>query len=591
VLAAGSILLGAGALTGVTVLAALGLLALGALVAAYVHHAPRASEVFQGGVKLAWWLEPEAGAPRTVIVGRPLLLRIALRCHAVEASSPLLRLLGRRRGPGRERPPTLLGLARLAPVAHPALFVQPPTPTPLLPAREARICGRVIPRAAGTFVLHGATLDLEHPLGLFRLQAYFPNPLRVSVLPRAMAEKPALLAATLATHERAGRRLARRAGLGDELREIREHAHGDPWKRIAWAATARTGQLMVRDFDMDVTYTYHLLVDASAAMRRGAPGQTPFDAAVEGATALARAALEAGDRVALSIFAGRPLVEIKPGDGPAHLSRLVAALVDARRPLDDDVTEVTDGELAWAVARYLRHQEGVETQLARAPALEDPAWGHIVTGPRGELYDLEALGRAARVVATGEARARGEQAAPGVAPPTELDRDALRRRSAPAPEPPREKTAGGPEAEAMRQLCRLRALDLPLRALGPAQHAAAVADALARAALPRSARVVVLWSTLGKERQDEPAGLPTALVRSLGLMRRRRHRLTWLVPVLPEPAGELDSRDAAVAMLTARADRARGAAAADRLRAMGVGVATVAPGEARLPPHRRRLRA
>src|SRR5262249_1416432 len=180
-----------------------------------------------------------------------------------------------------------------------------------------------------------------------------------------------------------------------------------------------------------------------------------------------------------------------------HLTRIVAALLETVRPVDDDLTDVTEGELAAAVARYLRHQEGNETQLDRAPALDDPAWSRIVTGPRGDLYDLHALGRACRAL--------------------------LPAKDAPV-------RASDPDTGALRRLCRLRAIDLPPRALGARDHAAAVAAALARAALPRTARAIMLFSPLGKELEDAPSRWHEPLERTLGLSRRRRHRLTAVIP-------------------------------------------------------------
>ena len=44
-----------------------------------------------------------------------------------------------------------------------------------------------------------------------------------------------------ALHEQVGLHHVRRRGLSGELREIREHTHGDPFKFIAWKATARRG--------------------------------------------------------------------------------------------------------------------------------------------------------------------------------------------------------------------------------------------------------------------------------------------------------------------------------------------------------------
>src|SRR5207245_762676 len=87
----------------------------------------------------------------------------------------------------------------------------------------------------------------------------------------------------------------------------------DPFKQIAWKATARTGKLMVRDLDRETMVTHWLLVDVGGTMRDGRPGQARLDLAVDVAAAYARGALEAGDRVALVTFDGRIVGERQRG--------------------------------------------------------------------------------------------------------------------------------------------------------------------------------------------------------------------------------------------------------------------------------------
>ena len=46
---------------------------------------------------------------------------------------------------------------------------------------------------------------------------------------------------------------------------IREYSAGDPFNRIAWSSTARTGKLMVKEFDLDPTAEIWVLADFSTA--------------------------------------------------------------------------------------------------------------------------------------------------------------------------------------------------------------------------------------------------------------------------------------------------------------------------------------
>jgi uncharacterized protein (DUF58 family) len=46
---------------------------------------------------------------------------------------------------------------------------------------------------------------------------------------------------------------------------IREYAAGDPFNRISWSSTARTGKLMVKEFDLDPTAEIWVLADFGAA--------------------------------------------------------------------------------------------------------------------------------------------------------------------------------------------------------------------------------------------------------------------------------------------------------------------------------------
>ena len=194
-----------------------------------------------------------------------------------------------------------------------------------------------------------------------------------------------------APHERLGVQPLRRPGLGGDLRELREHAPGDPFKQIAWKATARTGKLMVRELDRETMVTHWLCVDIGGTMRDGRPGAARLDLAVDVAAAYARGALDAGDRVGLVTFDGRIVGEAKANDGPVHRLRIVERLMEAMNVVDEDLTELTDSELVAVVGRYLLLQEGIDARLRRAPPIDSPVWNELAASPSGELYNLRVV--------------------------------------------------------------------------------------------------------------------------------------------------------------------------------------------------------
>src|SRR6185369_10132393 len=263
--------------------------------------------------------------------------------------------------------------------------------------QQVEVTTMIKPLAAGYQVLHGAALTFGDALGLFDIEAFFPNPIAVKVFPRTVALRGAPVRAVGgALHEQVGLHHVRRRGLSGELRELREHSHGDPFKFIAWKATARRGQLMVRDLENEIVTTHVVMLDVGAGMRSGALGRTPLDWASDATAALARAAINSSDRVGVVGFDTRPVIELAVDTGHNHYLQLVDRLLDVRSLVDEDLTDVTAGELVALVARYLAHQEAIDVRVKVAPPLDDPRWSSIQAGPDGQLYDVAATGRLCR---------------------------------------------------------------------------------------------------------------------------------------------------------------------------------------------------
>jgi hypothetical protein len=215
--------------------------------------------------------------------------------------------------------------------------------------------------APGRVVLQGVALSVPGPLGLFRTPLYFPNPLPINVLPRT-AIRPGRAAGTITGFpvERTGQTIMRRLGGGFELRELREFQPGDPFKSIAWKATAKTGRLMVRELEREIQETAVIILDVSGTMRGGEPGSRKLDLAIDIACAESRQTLDRGDRVGLVTVDGRILDDVTPGEGPGQMIRIYDALLAATEVVDADLTETTDAELPDIVGSYLRRQDGID---------------------------------------------------------------------------------------------------------------------------------------------------------------------------------------------------------------------------------------
>ena len=502
-------------------------MSLAALGAAYVAFFPTSVLVWRRHLELLWRVERAEDAS-AFVAGRPFRLTVTLR----------------------NRAPRPLGRARLRTFASSALTAPAALQMELAAAHEATVTADVLAQRAGFWFLHGAAVELQDAFGLCSVEAYFPSPVGIKVLPRpALRLQPAeqrLLAG--APHERLGVQPLRHRGLGGDLRELREHAPGDPFKQIAWKATARTGKLMVRELDRETMVTHWLLVDIGGTMRDGRPGAARIDLAIDVAAAYARGALDAGDRVALITFDGRIVGEAKPNDGPAHRLRIVERLMEAMNVVDEDLTELTDSELVAVVARYLLLQEGIDARMRRAPAIDDPVWNELAASPGGELYDLRVVQQA---VAAALERHRKERVAPATS-----------------------------EQQRLREYCRLRGIELPYRRTPEAGRLArGLGAALEHAAAARgSQRIVVLSALQGLEGDLGP------VARAVRLVRKRGHHLTFALPEARLAADDAAAPERAVAAeIWAWHERRREVAAATVVRArLGVRVVAVSAENAAL---------
>jgi uncharacterized protein (DUF58 family) len=247
------------------------------------------------------------------------------------------------------------------------------------------------------------------------------------------------------------------------------------------------------------------MIDIGGGMRTGALGKTPLDWASDCAAALAKAAIGNGDRIGLVGFDTRSVVELAPDTGYHHYLQLIDKLLDIRSIVDEDLTDVTAGELVALVARYLAHQEAIDVRVKIAPPLDDARWSAIQAGPDGQLYDVSATGRLCRRLVDlmlGNEKAKDKRA-----------------RALPVVESDSQLTP-------LRQLCRLRGIELPYRASWEhGKRAVGLAAAVERAVAGGRPDVVVVFSDLAGFAEDE-----TRAIRAIARLRKAAGTVIVLAP-------------------------------------------------------------
>ncbi len=494
-----------GMLGGVGATALAGGAVLTGIALAWVSAVPLPRRMRRERMEFSWWVLHREGAPRRP--DEPVLVRITVRNPT---SMPLS-----------------LAAPRLA-LSPGVRYARPAGQRVLVPPQSAASFDvEVRPAYAGRHVLHGAWMTLSGALGLAWVPLYFPNPLALEVGPRGYALGAAGLRPPRGVTRalRAGR-AARRVGEGPELRELRDYQPGDAFRRIAWNATARRGRFTVRETEDESQATRVVVLDASATMRGDDRGRARLDHAIELTAQAARLAQSTGDALGLVAFDARVVAAVPPGDGPGHLRAVVAAAVDLRGIVDEDLTDVDEEALVETVARYFREQEGVDALRG-------------VSGFEGRRNLVELIERA-------------------------VGDDPVMRAPIRAKEP---------FLRMLRGFCRARCIPLPLRhdPTGAAKSRGLAAALRAAAEGARAPRTVLVISDL--DAVDDFSALRTAL----GALRQRHHRVSFVAPCgeafLRDPGADLsgaerEAREAVVALFT-REERARLEEARVALRAMG----------------------
>jgi uncharacterized protein (DUF58 family) len=106
---------------------------------------------------------------------------------------------------------------------------------------------------------------------------------------------------------------------------VRPYAPGDAFNRIHWPSTARTGDIQVKEFDLEQTADVWIVLDLHRPVQLGAGDDSTVEVGVRAAAAIAERAIEENRAVALTTTGSRVTV-LPPDRGPRQRQKILQLL-------------------------------------------------------------------------------------------------------------------------------------------------------------------------------------------------------------------------------------------------------------------------
>ncbi|MCC5952301.1 MAG: DUF58 domain-containing protein [Acidimicrobiia bacterium] len=253
----------------------------------------------------------------------------------------------------------------------------------LAAATSARREATLRPTRRGRFDPAEVVVRTTSPWGLLARQQTFELPNTLRVYPSFRSRQEAELRIDRARILDVGLRSAKGRGGGTEFDQLREYTPDDEFRRIDWAATARSTSTIVRTYRAERNQTVINLLDNGRVMASTVGGAPRVEHAMDAVMMLTTVATRLGDRAGLVAFDHEIRAVVTPGHGTGQLARVTDAMVELEPSLaESDYRSAFTTTLARFRRRALLviHTDLVEQAVSEllVPALSVVARSHLV---------------------------------------------------------------------------------------------------------------------------------------------------------------------------------------------------------------------
>ncbi len=198
-------------------------------------------------------------------------------------------------------------------------------PVPALaPGASARVEISTTPARRGWLRFNAVRLLRPDPLGLLRARCRVPLREELLALPRRHP-LPRLHLHSQRHYQKGGVSLAHAVGDSQEFASVRDYRPGDPRRHIHWRSFARTGHLIVKEYQDEYFDRHALAIDTHLEEADDAL----FDALISVAASIA-AGERPRDSILDVIFAGTEIVQLSAGRGLGDAAHALHYLAEAQ---------------------------------------------------------------------------------------------------------------------------------------------------------------------------------------------------------------------------------------------------------------------
>ena len=241
----------------------------------------------------------------------------------------------------------------------------------------------ICPSRRGLFALPGVTVRVFGPLGLAARQAFHRVETEMSVYPPLGSAAKADLWVRRTRLAEVGLRSAQFHGGGTEFDSLREYTIDDEYRRIDWAASARSSKPVVRTYRAEVDQRVICLLDAGRTMTGRVEGIPRFEHALDALVMLASVSTRLGDRCGVVAFDQSVRSSVPPARTTGQLGRVVEAVYRVQPGLVESDYHLAFGHVLASFPRrsmLVIFSELVESAVAESlvPALGLVARHHRV---------------------------------------------------------------------------------------------------------------------------------------------------------------------------------------------------------------------
>ena len=184
----------------------------------------------------------------------------------------------------------------------------------------------LLPTARGKYGFGDTVVRFRTRFGLLWRQVAYRTAVETKVYPDIREARKHDLYAHRNRRPEPGLRRLRVRGQGREFESLRDFVLGDEIRYISWAATARRGKLITRQYTVERSQNVVVLLDTGRLMTARIGKLTKLDHAINATLSIAYVAAGGGDNIGLVAFSRRVVSYLPPRRGHDQINRMMEAL-------------------------------------------------------------------------------------------------------------------------------------------------------------------------------------------------------------------------------------------------------------------------